>query len=119
MSRIKDLAKKNSLRLRRKRRIRGKVSGCADMPRLTVFKSNKYFYAQVIDDVAGNTLAAVDSRAMKLSVNKENIVKVAAQMAETLKAKKIETVVFDRNGYLYHGVVASFATALRDNGIKV
>ena len=119
MSRIKDLAKKNSLRLRRKRRIRGKVSGCAVMPRLTVFKSNKYFYAQAIDDVTGNTLAAIDSRAMKLTVNKENMAQVAAQMAETLKAKKIETVVFDRNGYLYHGVVASFATALRDNGIKV
>jgi len=119
MSRAKDLSKKNSLRLRRKRRIRGKISGCADMPRLTVFKSNKYFYAQAIDDVAGNTLASVDSRAMKLSVNKDNVVKVAAAFAETLKQKKIETVVLDRNGYLYHGVVASFAQALRDNGIKV
>ena len=119
MSRIKDLSKKNSLRLRRKRRIRGKVSGSAETPRLTVFKSNKYFYAQAIDDVAGNTLAAIDSRAMKLSVSKENIVKVAAALAETLKAKKIETVVYDRNGYLYHGVVATFADALRDNGIKV
>ena len=119
MSRVKDLAKKNSLRLRRKRRIRGKVSGCAEMPRLTVFKSNKYFYAQVIDDVAGNTLAAVDSRAMKLTVNKENVVKVAEAMAENLKSKKIESVVFDRNGYLYHGVVATFASSLRDNGIKV
>ena len=119
MSRIKDLAKKKSLRLRRKKRIRGKVSGTAEMPRLTVFKSNKYFYAQAIDDVAGNTLAAVDSRAMKLTVNKENVVKVAATMAENLKSKKIETVVLDRNGYLYHGVVAAFADALRDNGIKV
>ncbi len=119
MSRAKDLSKKNSLRLRRKKRIRGKVSGSAAMPRLTVFKSNKYFYAQAIDDVAGNTLASVDSRAMKLTVNKENIVKVGAQLAETLKSKNIETVVLDRNGYLYHGVVANFANALRDNGIKV
>ena len=119
MSRAKDLAKKNSLRIRRKKRIRGKVSGTAEMPRLTVFKSNKYFYAQAIDDVAGNTLAAVDSRAMKLTVNKENVVKVAATMAENLKSKKSETVVLDRNGYLYHGVVAAFADALRDNGIKV
>ena len=119
MSRAKDLLKKNSLRLRRKRRIRGKVSGCAEIPRLSVFKSNKYFYAQAINDVTGTTLAAVDSRAMKLTVNKENMVQVAAKMAESLKAKEIESIVLDRNGYLYHGVVAAFATALRDNGIKV
>ncbi len=119
MSRAKDLLKKNSLRLRRKRRIRGKISGCADMPRLSVFKSNKYFYAQAIDDVTGNTLAAVDSRALKLSVNKENMAQVAAKMAENLKAKNIESIVLDRNGYLYHGVVAAFASSLRDNGIKV
>jgi len=119
MSRIKDLAKKNALRLRRKRRVRGKISGNADILRLSVFKSNKYFYAQAIDDVAGKTLASVDSRVMKLTVNKENVVKVAAQMAENLKAKNIESVVFDKNGYLYHGVVKAFADALRDNGIKL
>jgi len=119
MSRIKDLAKKNALRLRRKKRIRGKIDGTVEKPRLTVFKSNKFFYAQAIDDVAGVTLASVDSRAMKLGVNKENVVKVGAAMAENLKAKNIETVVFDKNGYLYHGVIASFADALRDNGIRV
>jgi len=119
MSRAKDLAKKNSLRLSRKRRVRGKINGTVDMPRLSIFKSNKYFYAQAIDDVAGNTLASVDSRALKLTVSKENVVKVAATLAETLKSKNIESIVFDRNGYLYHGVVASFADALRDNGIKV
>ena len=119
MSRAKEIAKKNALRLRRKRRVRGKISGTAEMPRLSIFKSNKYFYAQAIDDVAGKTLAAVDSRAMKLTVNKENVVSVAAKLAETLKANSIETVVFDKNGYLYHGVVASFADALRDNGIKL
>ena len=119
MSRAKDLAKRDALRLRRKARVRGKISGCAEMPRLSVFKSNKYFYAQAIDDVNGNTLTAVDSRALKLSVNKENVVKVAATLAENLKGKNIESVVFDRNGYLYHGVVAAFADALRDNGIKL
>ncbi len=119
MSRAKDLAKKNSLRLRRKRRVRGNISGTTELPRLSIFKSNKYFYAQAIDDVTGNTLASVDSRVLKLVVNKENVVKVGAEMAKTLKAKKIESVVFDRNGYLYHGVVAAFADALRDNGIKV
>ncbi|MEA3554350.1 MAG: 50S ribosomal protein L18 [Campylobacterota bacterium] len=119
MSRAKDLAKKNALRLRRKRRVRGNISGTTEMPRLSIFKSNKYFYAQAINDVTSNTVAAVDSRALKLSVNKENVGKVAAAMAETLKSKNIESVVFDRNGYLYHGVVATFADALRDNGIKL
>jgi len=119
MSRAKDLAKKNALRLKRKRRVRGNISGTTEMPRLSIFKSNKYFYAQAINDVTGNTVASVDSRALKLSVNKENVVKVAAALAETLKSKDIASVVFDRNGYLYHGVVASFADALRDNGIKV
>jgi len=119
MSRAKDLAKKNSLRLRRKRRVRGKINGTVEMPRLSVFKSNKYFYAQAINDVDNVTLASVSSKAMNLSVNKENVVKVAAQMAENLKAKNVETVVFDKNGYLYHGVISAFADALRDNGIKL
>eukprot|EP01156_Anaeramoeba_ignava_P006222 Anaeramoba_ignava/a348079_24.p5 GENE.a348079_24~~a348079_24.p5 ORF type:complete len:120 (-),score=14.38 a348079_24:641-1000(-) len=119
MSRAKDLVKKNALRARRKRRVRGKISGCAEKPRLTVFKSNKYFYAQAIDDIAGITLASADSRALKLSVSRESVAQVAAKMAENLKAKNIETVVFDKNGYLYHGVVAAFADALRENGIKL
>ena len=119
MSRAKDLAKKNSLRLRRKRRVRGKINGTVEMPRLSVFKSNKYFYAQAINDIDGSTLASVSSKVMNLKVNKENVVKVAAQMAENLKSKKIETVVFDKNGYLYHGVISAFADALRDNGIKL
>ncbi len=120
MSRAKDLAKKTSLRAIRKRRVRGNISkGTAATPRVTVFKSNKYLSAQAIDDVAGVTLAAVNSKVLGLSSNKENAVKVAAQFAETLKSNNIETVVFDRNGYLYHGVVAAFAQGLRDNGIKL
>lgn len=119
MSRAKDLARKNSLRLRRKRRVRGKISGSSDMPRLSVFKSNKYFYAQAINDIDSVTLASVSSKAMNLKVNKENVVKVAEQMALNLKSKNIETVVFDKNGYLYHGVISAFADALRDNGIKL
>ena len=119
MSRAKDLAKKNSLRIKRKKRVRGSISGVAEKPRVTIFKSNKYLSAQAINDVEGVTLAAVSSKDMNLNVNKENAVKVAAQFAENLKAAGIETVVFDRNGYLYHGVVAAFADALRDNGIKL
>ena len=119
MSRAKDLAKKNSLRAIRKRRVRGNISGTAQTPRVSIFKSNRYLSAQAIDDVAGVTLAAVNSKALELACNKESAVKVAAQFAENLKSAGIETVVFDRNGYLYHGVVAAFADALRDNGIKL
>ena len=119
MSRIKDLAKKNALRIKRKKRVRGSIFGTAEKPRVSIFKSNKYVSAQAINDVEGVTLAAVSSKAMGLNVNKENAVKVAAQLAENLKAAGIESVVYDRNGYLYHGVVAAFADALRDNGIKL
>lgn len=119
MSRAKDIAKKNTLRIRRKKRVRSNIHGTAEMPRVTIFKSNKYLSAQAINDVEGVTLAAVNSQSMNLNVNKENAVKVAAQFAETLKAAGIETVVYDRNGYLYHGVVATFADTLRDNGIKL
>ena len=119
MSRAKDLAKKNSLRIKRKKRVRGNISGTAELPRVTVFKSNKYLSAQAVDDVAGVTLASINSKALNLNVSKDNAVKVAAQFAENLKAAKIDTIVFDRNGYLYHGVVAAFADALRDNGIKL
>ena len=119
MSRIKDLAKKNALRIKRKKRVRGSIFGTAEKPRVSIFKSNKYVSAQAINDVEGVTLAAVSSKAMGLNVNKENAVKVAAQLAENLKAAGIEAVVYDRNGYLYHGVVAAFADALRANGIKL
>ncbi len=119
MSRIKDLAKKNALRIKRKKRVRGSIFGTAEKPRVSIFKSNKYVSAQAINDVEGVTLAAVSSKAMGLNVNKENAVKVAAQLAENLKAAGIESVVYDRNGYLYHGVVAAFADSLRENGIKL
>jgi large subunit ribosomal protein L18 len=119
MSRAKDIAKKNSLRAIRKKRVRGNISGTAQTPRVTIFKSNRYLTTQAIDDVAGVTLAAASSKALGLNANKESAVKVAVQMAENLKAAGIEKVIFDRNGYLYHGVVAAFADALRDNGIKL
>ena len=119
MSREKDLAKKVALRIKRKKRVRASISGTNDKPRVSIFKSNKYISAQAINDVEGRTLAAVSSKAMGLNVNKENAVKVAAQLAENLKAAGIEAVVYDRNGYLYHGVVAAFADSLRENGIKL
>ena len=111
--------KKNKLRAQRKARVRGKIHGTAELPRLSVYKSNKYFYAQAIDDDAGNTLAAVDGRKLGLKSNQEDVKKLAAEMAKRLTSQNIDKVVFDRNGYLYHGVVAAFADALREAGIKL
>ncbi len=113
------LLKKNTQRAKRKARVRGKVFGTAEKPRVTIFRSNKHIYAQAIDDASGATLAAADGRKMGLNANKEAAAKVAEALAANLKAKGLETVVFDRNGYIYHGVVAAFADALRENGIKV
>jgi len=110
--------RKNKLRAQRKARVRGKIIGTAEKPRLTVFKSNKHFYAQVIDDAQGHTLVSVDGRKMGLKSNREDVKKVAEELGKSLASKNIETVVFDRNGYLYHGVIASFAEALRETGIK-
>ncbi|MCF6244570.1 MAG: 50S ribosomal protein L18 [Sulfurovum sp.] len=116
---LKSIQKrKNKLRAQRKARVRGKVFGTTELPRLSVYKSNKYFYAQAINDTTGVTLASADGRKLGLKSNQEDVKKVAVEMAKNLKANKIETVVFDRNGYLYHGVVASFADALREAGIK-
>jgi len=117
---LKSIQKrKNKLRAQRKARVRAKVQGTATLPRLSVYKSNKYFYAQAIDDMTSTTIAAVDGRKLGLKANQEDVKKVAAEMAKNLASKNIENVVFDRNGYLYHGVVASFADALREAGIKL
>ena len=111
--------RKNKLRAQRKARVRGKIYGTHELPRLSIYKSNRYFYAQAIDDVTGTTIASVDGRTMGLKANQEDVKQLAAEMAKALGAKEINTVVFDRNGYLYHGVVKSFADALREAGIKL
>ncbi len=111
--------RKNRVRAKRKARVRGKISGVATLPRVSIFKSNRHIYAQAIDDIAGVTLASIDGRAMGLKANKEDAKKVAFEFANRLKEANIQTVVFDRNGYLYHGVVATFADALREAGIKL
>lgn len=108
---------KKKLILKRKARIRGKIYGDSTRPRVSVFRSNKYFYAQAIDDTKGFTLANVDGKKLGLSNNKEDVKKIATTFAKSLKDAGISKVVFDRNGYLYHGVVASFADSLRENGI--
>lgn len=116
----KVLEKRKSLRLKRKMRVKAKCGlGSATRPRVSIFKSNKYFYAQAIDDCTGNTLAAINSRKMGLGNNKADAEKVGQEFATTLKQKGIENILFDRNGYLYHGVVAAFADGIRSVGIKL
>ncbi len=111
------LKSKKRLLLKRKARVRGKIVGDSNKPRVSVFRSNKYFYAQAIDDTKGITLASIDGKKLGLSNNKEDVKKIAEHFVKNLQAAGISKVVFDRNGYLYHGVVASFADSLRENGI--
>lgn len=111
---------KNAIRVRKHARVRAKVSGTSDCPRLVVFRSNKHIEAQVIDDVKGVTLASASSVALKLA-NGSNIdaaTKVGEEIAKNCKAKKISKVVFDRGGYIYHGRVAALAEAARKGGLK-
>jgi len=120
MRRSKELARRNLRRLKRKRRVRGRISGTAAKPRVTIYKSNRYIIAQAIDDVNGHTLVFLNTAHLeeKLPSNIEGAKKAGALFAEKLKNANIETIAFDRNGYKYHGVVAAFADTLRDNGIK-
>jgi large subunit ribosomal protein L18 len=113
------LKKKLSLRIKRKRRIRGDISGTELRPRISIFRSNRYVYVQAIDDVSNVTLASADGLKLGFKANKAGAVELAKVFAESLKEKKLTNVVFDRNGYLYHGVVAAFAGALRENGIQL
>lgn len=112
--------RKNEERLRRHKRVRRVVSGTPDCPRLNVFRSNKQIYAQIIDDTTGKTLAASSSVVLKLEQggNIEAAKKVGADIAEKCKAINIETVRFDRGGYVYHGRVQALADAAREAGLK-
>ncbi|ARJ55697.1 50S ribosomal protein L18 [Campylobacter cuniculorum] len=113
------LKRKLNLRIKRKKRIRAKISGCDKFPRISVFKSNKTLYIQAIDDVKAVTLAAINGQKIGVKANKEGAKKIASEFAELLKSKKINQAVFDRNGYIYHGVIAALAESLRENGIKL
>lgn len=113
------LKRKLALRVKRKKRVRADIFGTVERPRVSIFKSNKYVYVQAIDDVNSVTLAAADGAKLGFKANKAGAEKLAKVFAETLKGKEITTVVYDRNGYLYHGVVAAFAEGLRENGITL
>ncbi len=106
-------------REKRRRRIRGKVDGTAERPRLAVFRSNRSIYAQLIDDHAGATLAAARSQEVDASgLDKSGVAKkVGALLAERARAANIDSVVFDRSGYLYHGRVQALAEGAREGGL--
>ena len=118
------VSKRNKAELREKkhRRIRNRLSGTPERPRLSDFRSDKHMYAQIIDDVAGNTLCAASTLDkdcdLKFTDNTEAAQYVGKKIAEKALAKGIDTVVFDRGGFLYHGKVAALADAAREAGLK-
>lgn len=108
-------------RNRIKRRVRGKISGSASLPRLSVFKSNKEIYAQLVDDKEGKTLASASSRDKGVDAKgtkTEVSTAVGKAIAEKAKAAGIENIVFDRNGFVYHGRVKALADGAREAGLK-
>jgi large subunit ribosomal protein L18 len=111
---------RNDLRQRRHKRVRNKVNGTPECPRLNVFRSSSHIYAQVIDDTNGVTLVSASSVDMKLENggNVEAAKKVGAEIGKRAIEKKIENVVFDRGGYIYHGRVKALADAAREAGLK-
>ena len=112
---------KNAMRQKRHVRVRGKISGTSERPRLNVFRSNANIYAQIIDDVNGVTLVSANTLEKDFegaTGNCEAAKKVGAVLAERAKAKGIEEVVFDRGGYIYHGRVAALAEGAREAGLK-
>ena len=115
---------KNDARLKRQVRVRKKVKGTTERPRLNVFKSSRHIHAQIIDDTKGITLVAVSSISPDLKSdiaytgNIEAAKKVGAAIAKKAKENNIESVVFDRNGFLYHGRIKALADAARENGLS-
>ena len=112
---------KNAMRLKRHVRVRGKISGTPECPRLNVFRSNANIYAQIIDDVSGVTLVSANTLEKGFegaTGNAEAAKKVGLVLAERAKEKGIEVVVFDRGGYVYHGRVAALAEGAREGGLQ-
>ena len=111
---------KNAMRMKRHVRVRGKISGTPECPRLNVFRSNANIYAQIIDDVNGVTLVSANTLEKEFegtTGNAEAAKKVGLVLAERAKAKGIEEVVFDRSGYIFHGRVAALAEGAREGGL--
>jgi large subunit ribosomal protein L18 len=112
---------KEHRRLKRRRRVRAKISGTANRPRISVFRSNRGLSAQLVDDVSGHTLAAVNWFEAELSslAKAERATRAGQLLAERAKAAGVSEAVFDRGGYRYHGHVRTFAEAIREAGITV
>ncbi|WP_320672512.1 50S ribosomal protein L18 [Patulibacter defluvii] len=112
---------KEARRLKRRRRVRAKVSGTAERPRIAVFRSNRGIFAQLIDDERGHTITAVQWTEPELRdlPKKDQAAKAGQLLAERAKAAGVETAVFDRGGYQYHGRVQAFAEAVREGGLTV
>lgn len=111
----------NKARIQRHKRIRGKISGSAERPRLCVFKSSKHIYAQIIDDTTGNTLVAcstVEKVFTEYGGNKDAAKKIGEELAKRALDKGIKDVIFDRGGYLYHGRVKELAEGAREGGLN-
>lgn len=107
-------------RNRRKRKIRAKLSGTAQCPRLTVFRSNTAMYAQLVDDEAGKTIVSVSTATLKdLKNTVEGAKGLGTAMAKLCKEKSIDKAVYDRNGYLYHGKIKAIADGAREAGLKI
>ncbi|GFK95646.1 50S ribosomal protein L18 [Fundidesulfovibrio magnetotacticus] len=114
---------KQAARMRRKVRIRKKISGSPERPRLVVYRSNLHVYCQIVDDETGQTLVSSSSLALSkggesLKPNKDTAVKVGRDVAAKAKEKDIASVVFDRNGYLYHGCIKALADGAREGGLQ-
>ncbi len=113
------MSNKLEKRIKIKKRIRGKIEGTKECPRLTVYRSNKQIYAQIIDDISGETLASASSLKIEDKLPKKEIAaKVGELIAQNALEAGIETIAFDRNGYLYHGRVKELANAARKAGLK-
>jgi len=110
---------KNQRFQRRKRRVRGKVSGTTQRPRLSIYRSKKYLYAQIIDDLTGNTLVGASSKKNEVKGSKvDQAFALGEVIAKKAIALKIKSVVFDKSGYKYHGRVKSFAEGARKGGLE-
>lgn len=113
-------AKINEIRERRQKRVRARGRGTAERPRLTVFRSNHYIYAQLIDDATGRTLAAASSREAKAAGDKKNKAKAVGELiAKKAKEIGIKSAIFDRGPYQYHGRVKALAEAFKESGLKL
>ncbi|GGI01014.1 MULTISPECIES: 50S ribosomal protein L18 [Mammaliicoccus] len=113
---------KNKVRLKRHARVRAKLAGTSEKPRLNVYRSNKHIYAQIIDDLNGVTIAQASSLDKELNLEQSGNVEAAAKVGEFVakraSEKGVEAVVFDRGGYLYHGRIKALADSARENGLQ-